>query len=97
MIAISMAHRQRADLRALITASANELGRYQLTWMDDGGPSGHTCRDTPEAAVLYALEESYRLVTAEPAEALEIAERAQARHDARRDEIDAWILEADRA
>lgn len=91
MIAISMVHHQRSDLRALVTGSAREPGRYQVTWADDLGPSGHTCRDTPEDAVRCAVEDGYRLETAEPASALEMVTRVQSEHAARAAEIEAWL------
>ena len=87
MIAISMIHQHRADLRALIAAAASEPGRYQLTWSDDRGPSGHTTRDTPYACVLVALQEGFRASEALTPESQEVAAHALADYEATMAEI----------
>lgn len=91
--AIALRHPRRPDLGALVTASANEPGRYQLTWMDSEGPSGHTTRDTPEAAVLHAVQEGYRLDETNTAAACDraIVEQVQQAHAARAAEIESWL------
>jgi len=94
LVAIALRHPKRPDLTAMVTASASEPGRYQLTWADDAGPSGHTTRDTAEAAVRYAVEEGYRLDYAFTDDARVMAERVQAAHEGRVAEIDAWLAEA---
>lgn len=94
LIAIAMRHPKRPDLTAMITASASEPGRYQLTWADDAGPSGHTTRDTAEEAVRHAVEEGYRLSYALTDDARIMAERVQAAHEGRVAEIDAWLTGA---
>jgi hypothetical protein len=93
-VAIALRHPKRPDLTAMVTASASEPGRYQLTWADDAGPSGHTTRDTAEAAVRHAVEEGYRLDFAFSDDARAIVERVQAEHEARVAEVDAWIADA---
>lgn len=75
----------------MVTASASEPGRYQLTWADDEGPSGHTTRDTAEEAVSYALEEGYRLDTANSDAAREMVERVQKAREQREAEIESWL------
>jgi len=92
-VAVVLRHPKRPDLVAMITASASEPGRYQLTWADDAGPSGHTTRDTAEEAVAHAVAEGYRLDASETPSAADrtMAERVQADHDARAAEIDAWL------
>ena len=94
LIAISLRHPKRTDLTAMVTASASEPGRYQLTWSDDAGPSGHTTRDTAEEAVRHAVEEGYRLDYALTDDARIMAERVQAAHEGKVAEIDAWLTEA---
>jgi hypothetical protein len=65
--AIELQHCQRSDLRAIVAASAKDPGRWQLTWLDDYGPSGDTIRDTLEQALKVAVDEGYRvLLTASP-------------------------------
>lgn len=93
-IAITLRHPKRRDLVAMVTASASEPGRYQLTWADNDGPSGHTTRDTPEAAVRHAIEEGYRLDTANSAEAREMVERVQQERERRAAEIESWLTES---
>lgn len=90
-IAITLRHPRRRDLIAMVTASASEPGRYQLTWADDEGPSGHTTRDTAEEAVRYALEEGYRLDTANSNAAREMVERVQKAREQREAEIESWL------
>lgn len=90
-IAITLRHPRRRDLIAMVTASASEPGRYQLTWADDEGPSGHTTRDTAEEAVRYALEEGYRLDTANTDAAREMVERVQKAREQREAEIESWL------
>jgi len=92
-IAIALRHPRRPNLTAMVTASASEPGRYQLTWADDRGPSGHTTRDTAEEAVAYAVAEGYRLDASETASAVDRAMVlfAQAAHDARVIEIESWL------
>ncbi len=94
LVAIALRHPKRPDLTAMVTASASEPGRYQLTWADDAGPSGHTTRDTAEAAVRHAVEEGYRLDYAFTDDARVMAERVQAEHEARAAEIEAWLTGA---
>ena len=91
LIAIALRHPRRTDLTAMVTASASEPGRYQLTWSDDAGPSGHTTRDTAAAAVLHAVQEGYRLDYALTDDARVMVELVQAEHDARAAEIESWI------
>lgn len=93
-IAITLRHPRRRDLIAMVTASASEPGRYQLTWADDEGPSGHTTRDTAEEAVRYALEEGYRLDTANTDAAREMVERVQKAREQREAEIESWLTES---
>ena len=93
-IAITLRHPRRRDLIAMVTASASEPGRYQLTWADDEGPSGHTTRDTAEEAVRYALEEGYRLDTANTSKAREMVERVQQERERRAAEIESWLTES---
>ena len=94
-IAITMRHNRRRDLVALVTASASEPGRFQVTWVDNEGPSGHTTRDTPEEAVRYAVEEGYRLDDATTnARDRDLVERVQRAHEARAAEIDSWVTES---
>lgn len=85
LVAIFLRHPRRPDLTAMVTASASEPGRYQLTWADDHGPSGHTTRDTAEEAVAHAVAEGYRLDASETTSAADRAMVlfAQAAHDAR--------------
>ena len=94
LVAIALRHPKRTDLTAMVTASASEPGRYQLTWSDDAGPSGHTTRDTAEEAVRHAVEEGYRLDYAFTDDARIMTERVQAAHEGRVAEIDAWLTEA---
>jgi len=95
LTSIVLRHRRRPDLVALVTASASEPGRYQLTWMDDEGPSGHTTRDTPEAAVRHAVEEGYRLDDATTgAEDRALVEQVQRAHTKRAAEIEGWVTRA---
>ena len=91
LIAIALRHPRRPDLTAMVTASASEPGRYQLTWSDAEGPSGHTTRDTPAAAVLHAVQEGYRLNYALTDTARVMAEQVQAEHEARAAEIESWL------
>lgn len=91
LIAITLRHARRRDLTAMVTASASEPGRYQLTWMDDAGPSGHTTRDTAAEAVRHAVKEGYRLDYALTDDARVMAERVQAEHNYRAAEIEAWL------
>ncbi len=94
-IAITMRHNRRRDLVALVTASASEPGRFQVTWVDNEGPSGHTTRDTPEEAVRYAVEEGYRLDDATTnARDRDLVERVQRAREARAAEIDSWVTES---
>lgn len=93
-IAITLRHPRRRDLIAMVTASASEPGRYQLTWADNDGPSGHTTRDTPEEAVRHAIEEGYRLDTANSAEARAMVERVQQERERRAAEIESWLTES---
>lgn len=93
-IAITLRHPKRRDLVAMVTASASEPGRYQLTWADNDGPSGHTTRDTPEAAVRHAIEEGYRLDTANSTEAREMVESVQQERERRAAEIESWLTES---
>jgi hypothetical protein len=93
-IAIMLRHPARRDLIAMVTASANEPGRFQLTWADDKGPSGHTTRDTPEEAVRYAVEEGYRFDSANSSEAREMVEVAERAREARAAEIESWLTES---
>lgn len=95
-VAVVLRHHRRPDLVAMVTASASEPGRYQLTWADDAGPSGHTTRDTAEDAVAHAVAEGYRLDASETPAAADraMAERVQADHNTRAAEIDAWLLGA---
>ncbi len=94
LVAIALRHPKRKDLTAMVTASASEPGRYQLTWADDAGPSGHTTRDTAEAAVRHAVEEGYRLDYAFNDNDRAMVERVQAEHEARAAEIEAWLTGA---
>lgn len=59
-VGIGLRHVRRPDLWAMITLSASEPGRFQLTWADARGPSGHTARDTLEQVIRVATEEGYR-------------------------------------
>ena len=93
-IAITLRHPKRRDLVAMVTASASEPGRYQLTWADHDGPSGHTTRDTPEEAVRHAVDEGYRLDTANSSEAREMVERVQQERERRAAEIESWLTES---
>ena len=93
-IAITLRHPKRRDLVAMVTASASEPGRYQLTWADNAGPSGHTTRDTPDGAVRHAVEEGYRLDTANSTEAREMVERVQRERERRAAEIESWLNES---
>lgn len=93
LIAIAMRHPRRPDLTAMVTASASEPGRYQLTWSDERGPSGHTTRDSAKEAVAYAVAEGYRIDASETASAADrsMVLFAQAAHDARVIEIESWL------
>lgn len=91
LIAIALRHPRRPELTAMVTASASEPGRYQLTWSDAAGPSGHTTRDTPAEAVLHAVQEGYRLDYALTDTARVMAEQVQAEHEARAAEIESWL------
>lgn len=93
-IAITLRHPKRHDLTAMVTASASEPGRFQLTWVDSEEPSGHTTRDTPEEAVRYAIDEGYRFDSANTAEAKEMVERVQQAREERVAEIDSWLTES---
>lgn len=93
-IAITLRHPRRRDLVAMVTASASEPWRYQLTWADNDGPSGHTTRDTPEEAVRHAVDEGYRLDTANSTEAQEMVERVQQERERRAAEIESWLTES---
>jgi len=94
LVAIALRHPKRPDLTAMVTASASEPGRYQLTWSDYHGPSGHTTRDAAEECVRRAVEEGYRLDYALTDDARIMAERVQAAHEGRVAEIDAWLTGA---
>jgi len=91
LVAITLRHPKRSDLTAMVTASASESGRYQLTWMDAEGPSGHTTRDTPAEAVRYAVEEGYRLDSAVSDTDRAMVERVQTEHAERAAEIESWL------
>ena len=93
-IAITLRHPKRRDLTAMVTASASEPGRFQLTWVDNEGPSGHTTRDTPEEAVRYAVDEGYRLDSANTAEARAMVERVERAREERAAEIESWLTES---
>lgn len=93
-IAITLRHPERRDLTAMVTASASEPGRFQLTWVDDEGPSGHTTRDTPEEAVRYAVDEGYRLDSANTAEARAMVERVERARTERAAKIESWLTES---
>ena len=93
-LAIMLKHPTRRDLTAMVTASASEPGRFQLTWVDDEGPSGHTTRDTPEEAVRYAVDEGYRFHSANTAEARAMVERVQQAREDRAAEIESWLTES---
>lgn len=93
-IAITLRHPARRDLIAMVTASASEPGRFQLTWADNQGPSGHTTRDTPEEAVRHAVDEGYRLDSANTPEAQEMVERVERAREARAAEIESWLTES---
>lgn len=95
LIAVAMRHPARPDLTAMVTASASEPGRYQLTWADDAGPSGHTTRDTAAEAVRHAVQEGYRLDYALSDDARVMALQVQTEHDARAAEIESWLAGAD--
>lgn len=97
LVAIFLRHPQRPDLTAMVTASASEPGRYQLTWADDAGPSGHTTRDTAAEVVKHAVVEGYRLDYAFSDDARIMAERVQAEHEGRIAEIDAWLADCEHA
>lgn len=93
MIAIKMRHAKAPRLWCAITLSASEPGRYQITWMDERGPSGHTCRDDLATAVRFVIDDGYRLESAEPSEAEAVVHaEMQARAD-RLAEIESWIRE----
>jgi hypothetical protein len=92
--AIELQHCQRADLRAIVAASAKEPGRWQLTWVDDRGPSGDTIRDTFEQAIKVAVDEGYRvLLFASPPSAGDAAVFAIEAKERRLREIEAWLAE----
>jgi hypothetical protein len=92
--AIELQHCQRADLRAIVSASAKDPGRWQLTWVDDRGPSGDTIRDTFEQAIKVAVDEGYRvLLTASPPAAGDAAAFVIEAKDRRLREIEAWLAE----
>jgi len=93
-IGITLRHPARRDLIAMVTASANEPGRFQLTWADKEGPSGHTTRDTPEEAIRYAVDEGYRFDSANTLEAQEMVESVERAREARAAEIEAWLTES---
>jgi len=93
MIAVELQHHQAWQLRAIITASASEPGRFQLTWADERGPSGHTTRDTSEQAIDLAIAEGYRVViSAAPEEAAHTVAKAIEVRDRRLAEIEAMGL-----
>lgn len=78
--AVELRHHQIPRLSAIVTPSASEPGRYQLTWVDETGPSGHTTRDTPQQAVALAVAEGYRrVVSATPPAAEEVRGAIEAR------------------
>jgi hypothetical protein len=94
VLAVELRHHARADLRAIVTASAQEPGRWQLTWFDDDGPSGHTHRDTAEEAIAAAIADGYHvLLTAYPEDARELVDGALEAQAARRREIESWLAE----
>lgn len=92
-VAIVMRHRQRPDFWASITVSAREPGRYQVTWHDERGPSGHTCRDTVKEAAAVPLGEGYERETAAPAEALAAVVEAENERAALEAQIASWLAE----
>ena len=94
LVAIALRHPKRTDLTAMVTASASEHGRYQLTWADDAGPSGHTTRDTAEEAVRHAVEEGYRLDYTFSDDARVMVERVTREHVERRALSPAWLTGA---
>lgn len=91
LIAVALRHPKRPDLTAMVTASASEPGRYQLTWADDAGPSGHTTRDTAEEAVRHAVTEGYRLDYTFSDDARVMAERVTREHVERCALSTAWL------
>lgn len=93
-LAITLRHPKRRDLIAMITASVSEPGRFQLTWVDDEGPSGHTTRDTVVEAVRHAVDEGYRLDTASSGMARSLVERLQREREERAAKIESWLTES---
>ena len=94
MLAVELQHHARADLHAIVTASAQEPGRWQLTWIDDGEPSGHTHRDSAEEAIEAAVAEGYHVpLTTYPEDALELVVGALEAQAARLREIESWLAE----
>jgi hypothetical protein len=60
MIAIRLAHQSCPDLTALITFGVRSDDiEFRLTYSDDRGPSGHTCRDTWQQCLELAYREGY--------------------------------------
>jgi hypothetical protein len=51
--------KHRADMGALIHPSADEPGKWQYTFFDRDGFSGHTVRDTKQEAVRLAMQEGF--------------------------------------
>lgn len=89
--AIRLRSRLRSDQWGAITLSAREPGRVQLTFFDDEGPYGHTCRDTVADALVEATDwQGLEVECVEPADHHE-AVAAVTADAARRAELQAMV------